>query len=211
MAYVPVANTAMVELRQQLDGEEIENTTYWTTTGAWTIGGLQALANFLADWWVDSLAQYLSSAIKLNEAFATDLTTNTSPVASYTTGLPAFGLVGQESEPNNVAACLSIRTANRGRSNRGRNYIAGIPGGSVTQNTLSSDWMANVHAAYTGLKTDALANDFTMVVVSRYSGFTIVGGKKKPTPRAAGLITPVTNFSWTDDTVDSLRTRLPNH
>ena len=211
MAYVPVLNTAMCELRQQLDGEEVENTTYWTTTGAWTIGGLQALANFMADWWTDTLSQFLSSGIKLNECFVTDLTSNTAPVASYTTGLPAFGIIGQESEPNNVAACLSIRTANRGRSMRGRNYIAGIPSGSVTQNTLSGDWMASVHSAYVDLLSSALTNDFTMVVVSRYSGYTIVGGKKKPTPRAAGVITPVTNFSWTDDTVDSLRTRLPNH
>jgi len=201
----------MAELRQQLDGEQIENTSYWTTTGAWTIGGLEALANYLADWWVDTLSPYLSSGIKLNEVFVTDLTSNTAPVASYTTGLPAFGLVGQESEPNNVAACLSIRTANRGRANRGRNYIAGIPSGSVTQNTLDAEWLANVHSAYSTLRTDALTNDYTMVVVSRYSGYTVVGGKKKPTPRASGIITPVTNFSWTDDTVDSLRTRLPNH
>jgi len=211
MPFIIVPNVAMLELRQRLDGEEIENTTYWENTAPWTGASLLVLANLGVDWWVDQLAPNLSNGLTLVEGFASDQGSATGAVASYSVGLPAPGSVFNESLPNNVAACISIRTAKRGRANRGRNYIAGIPENQVSQNTLAAPFLAALVSAYDGLLADGTAAGFTMQVVSRFEGSSIVDGKKKPTPRLFGLAEPVTGFSFTDSTVDSLRTRLPNH
>jgi hypothetical protein len=66
--------------------------------------------------------------------------------------------------------------------------------------------MTNLLTIYNRLLT--LLPGFTWCVVSRFSGHTIVNGEKVPTPRAAGVITPVTTAAWADDVVDNQRRRL---
>ena len=212
MPHIPVVNVALAEVRQLLDGQNIENTLYFRRQAAvWEPGSLAGLANMVADWFADEMLPLLSVSLQLVEVFVTDLTTATSGVASYAVGMPIAGGAATESEANSIAACISLRTAKRGRANRGRNYIAGIPNTEVTHNTLSGGLMTNLVAAYNTLRANADVMEFEQVVVSRYSGFTIVNNKKKPTPRVTGLIEPVTNATFTDSTVDSLRTRLPHH
>lgn len=211
MPFVPVNNVAMLEIRQLLDAQQVENTLYFLNETGWTAGELLTLATNAAVWHSNNMLPLLSQSLTLHECFVTDLTTSTSGVAVFPVSPPGSGSVIEESMSNNVAACVSIRTAKRGRANRGRNFIAGIPTNVVTHNTLSTTFADAIVDAYATLRTTMAASQFEMVVVSRYSGYTIVGGKKVPTPRTAGLVEPVVSFSFTDLTVDSMRTRLPNH
>jgi hypothetical protein len=113
--------------------------------------------------------------------------------------------------PGNCSPCISFHTGNRGRSFRGRNYLAGIPVNQVATSTFEETWANNVVDAYLQMKSDLGGADFTHVVVSRFSGVELIAGKKHSIPRVAGIATPVDSYSFTDRTIDSQRKRLPNH
>ena len=211
MAYVPVLNTAMVEIRYIYQGEPCENTLYFEGAAAFDVPSLTALGIAIRDWWVTDIFPVQSVHASLREVFVTDLTTDSSPAVSVTAGLPSAGAITGEAMANNVAPCISFKTANRGRSFRGRNYLLGIGVDQVSGNDLIPTIVTAYTDAYNGLIPIAGALDLTWVVVSRFSGFTVVDGKKVPTPRAAGLATPIINALFTDTTVDSQRNRLPNH
>ena len=69
----------------------------------------------------------LSQDIEFREAYYTDLTSATAPTYTRTSGLPIDGSATNDALPANCALCISHRTNGRGRSSRGRTYIAGIP------------------------------------------------------------------------------------
>lgn len=211
MPYVPVVNTAMVEMRYLYQGEPCENTLYFKAEVAFDVPTLTALGIAIRDWWVTDIFPAQSVHASLRELYVTDLTTDSSAAVSVTTGLPSAGGVPDEAEANNVAPCISFKTASRGRSFRGRNYLLGIPVVSVSGNEIAPLYLAAMTDAYNGLLPIAAALGLDWVVVSRYSGYTVVDGKKIPTPRAAGLATPIVNAVFTDNIVDSQRNRLPNH
>lgn len=211
MAAVLVAGTCEVELVFGLDGETIENTLYFNKTGAWTPAEFTALGSALHDWWQLGMSTHLSSTCALIAIKLTDLTSLTGAAITYSTGLPSAGTVSAEPVPNNVAPCITLHTANRGRSYRGRNYIGGIPNDQVSTNRFLATIADPITAAYMQLIDVASAQACTWVVVSRYSGITVVGGRRVPTPRSEGISTPVLSASFTDNVVDSQRRRLPNH
>lgn len=209
MAYVPVLNTIEAELRYAQGGENTENTLYFSKGGPWSPTELVDAGATLVDWWVANMKPLINTSCGLREVQITDLTSASSGAVTYTTGLPQFGAVGGGMAPNNVAPCISFHTASRGRSFRGRNYIAGISGGDVVGNNIDGDWADAVTAAYALLLVAAGDMLAEWVVVSRFSG--MAGTPRRPVPRAAGVITPILNASFTDTVVDSQRGRLPNH
>ena len=209
MPFIPVAGTVEAELLMTLDDENVENTLYFEHTGAWTVEELGDLGAALNDWWFAYYRPPQSSSLAYRGVKLTDLTSETAAGLEVPRVPTAFGEQPGEAMASNVAPCISFRTGSRGRSFRGRNYIAGIPEAAVTQNTVIGDWLAAMTAAYNALLDVATAQSCTWVVVSRYSG--MGGTPRRPIPREAGIATPVIVASFTDATVDSQRRRLPNH
>jgi hypothetical protein len=207
--YVPVANTAQCELRQSLGGQQLMNVLNFEFLTSLTVSGMQLLGGNLIDWWVEFIAPLLSSNLSLNEVYLTDLTSQIGATTSVTTGLPSVGLIGVESMPASIAACISFKTPFRGRSFQGRNYIAGLSVNDVLLNIIDLDIRTSLVAAYQALEGVGVASGARHVVVSKYSGYTIVGAKKIPTPRAAGITSDVTTYKFTTDSVRSQRDRLP--
>lgn len=211
MPFVPVENTVMAELRYTWDNEPVENTLYFRSADAPSAASMLALGNAIITWWGVSLQSSIADVVEFREVYLTDLTTATGPAVTANTGLPLLGSANNEPVPSNVAPCISFRTDMRGRSFRGRNYLIGLPGDSVDSNTINATYLSDMVAAYQDLMALVASVDFVWVVVSRYSGSTIVDGKKVPTPRTAGIATEVTTVVFTDNIVDSQRGRLPNH
>lgn len=108
--------------------------------------------------------------------------------------------------PGNVTMSVSFRTALRGRSFRGRNYVAGLTEDQVAGNIFISTLSASWKAAYEAIAAAIASTGWTWVVVSRFSGVDAV--TKEPIPRAAGVTTPVLSVIVVDDFVDSQRRRL---
>lgn len=208
MAFVPVANTVEVELRMLLDLQKIENTLYFTHATTFNISDLEVLSLDVVSWWTTRVAPIVPIDLTLVEVVVTDLTSATSPQWTTAPVPPVPGVLTSAVLPNNVSLAVSFRTANRGRSFRGRNYIPCLHEGQVEGNTVSTPVVQDWLEVYNAIPTDIAgpATSWTWCVVSRFSGTDTDG---KPLPRTAGVVTPITGAVVVDPTVDSMRRRLP--
>lgn len=209
MPFVPVADTAEVEAVFLLDSQIVEMTFYYQNALTPDLSTLTNLLDAVNAAIRTSLLPFLSSAIQLLRVVGTLLDVADGLTAVSIVSLPAAGGDGSESAPSNVAACISKRTGQSGRSFRGRNYIPAIPNSAITTNTLSGDFTGGVTTAFGSILGAGGEDGWVPVVVSRFSGFTIVDGRKVPTPRETGIATQITSHFFVDDTVDSQRRRLP--
>jgi len=198
MAFIPVPGCLQAELRYTLFGQRIENVLYFEASRP-DQPAMAALALALQAWWVDEIAPFVSVQLVLNEIYITDLTTDSGQTYS---GIIAGGSGGEISDnalPGNVALCVSFRTANRGRSYRGRNYVPGLAETSVAGNTVEPTVVNGLQSGYGALISAAAGAGYPWVVASRYSG---------GDPRPAGILTRVTGARVVDPYVDSQRRRL---
>jgi hypothetical protein len=208
MPFVPVPNTAGVELRYTFDGQHVENTLDVRLAGAWGAAELATLGADYVTWWTANYKPFASTDLVLTEVVCTDLRTETGP---QVTTAPLGGVAGDavgEIMPGSVTLAVSFRTALRGRSYRGRNYVCGLITDYVSGSQINSSIADAVQAAYSAMigMGAFTSDDWTWVVVSRYSG---IGTDGKPIPRTEGIATPVTQVVITDHTIDSQRRRLP--
>lgn len=202
MAFVGKANCVQANLRFTQDDQLLENTLYFEYKGGTLdVPAMTVLGDDLITWWTDSVRLYLVAALTFREVYLTDLSSQTAPTVTATTGLPANGALSQAALPNNSAACISFRSAGRGRSSRGRNYIPGISEDSVIGNSITSATQNNLVTSYEELQDAATyTDDWTWIVYSRF---------ENGNPRAEALIAPVDAVLFTDNTIDSQRRRLP--
>jgi len=200
MAFVPVADTVMVELFQRMHGQRVENTLYYKMVGGFGLVEVTELWNGLLIWWTTELAPQLSFDLTLVGAKITDLSSATSFAADFSAPTPnPAGAIGVGALPGNVALCVSMRTLGRGRSSRGRNYVAGLPESKVDGNTVQAPTVAAIEDAYNSLHDGTVAAPWVQVVVSRFTA---------GAPRPAGVAAEVTNARVVDPYVDSMRRRL---
>jgi len=206
MAFVPSATEVRAQFEGRIDGQETINDLYFSLPGGYILADIQSLATNLADWFNLSFAAELSEnwsttavhvrALNVPNGFVVDM------------GGVTPGGVANEAAPNNVAACISFRTGIAGRSFRGRNYSPAVPNNLVTLNTMDVAFTNAMITVYGLLLPGggALPGGWIWGVLSQFSGTDILG---HPIPRAAGVFTPIVNALFVDQTVDSMRNRLP--
>jgi hypothetical protein len=202
MVFVPAADTVKVDFRQTLYGQQISNTLYFRSiAGPFGVADVDTLTTELVQFWDIGLAPNLVEDLELRELYVTDLTTQTSPTWTYPVVPAGAGDLSVPGVPGNVTFCVSFRAAGRGRSSRGRNYIAGLAETDVTGNTYDGTRADSLVQAYIdGILTNSdLTALWEMVVVSTV---------ENKAPRSSALIQPVTSVLYTDLTVDSQRRRL---
>jgi len=199
MAFVPVADTVSASMRFTLFGQQVENMLYFKHAGEPTSEDLQDIADYVDEFAATKLlAAGLSSSLVYRETFVTWLATVTSPTAVSTVNAGETGSDADGSLPGNVCFCVTFRTAERGRSARGRNYVSGIPVGSQTGNTIPSGFADAIVGAYNSLVEFPLEN-WSWVVVSRTQGGVSL---------LNGITLPVTQAAYADLNLDSQRRRL---
>lgn len=202
--FVPVSNVAEVIHHQTQAGQKMMNTVYYLKDSAWDAASLQDLADTAFEDWSTQLPANQSNTLTYNGCKVYDLTTEFGLYAEHMED--EVGIQSGSALPTSTAFCIKFATAQRGRSFRGRIYLAGIPA-SAQENTdqISTVYanllLNNVQEAIGG---PALTLDLTHVVVSRYSGYTV---DHKPAPRSTGIATPVTSISYVDRNLDVQRRR----
>lgn len=202
MPFVPAAAVAEVELRCTLAGQRVENTLYWRLTAGGTPTPVQVetLTEDLYAWFIANYLPQSSASLTLRSLYGRDLTTASGAVHERVSAPGEVGGVGGNAASNNVSLCLSFKTGLAGRSNRGRNYMMGIPASSVAGNLISGPYMTAMLDAYNELIDPAFSPGWKWGVLSRFSG---------GAPRAAGVFTLINSVGFYDDVVDSMRRRLP--
>lgn len=199
MAFVPVPNTGIFELRFSLWGQQIENTLAFENSLPWDPSSLADQCQALYDWHVAELLPNLAADLVLREVYGTSLESDSAPVGSYVPPVPPAGGQIQTAEPGNVAFGVTFRTALRGRSYRGRNYVPGIPANQRVGNQVTASFSNLVVDAYT-LLLDAYGDVIgTWVIASRYHN---------NAPRVTGVAIPVSVAVAVNLDIDSQRRRL---
>ena len=202
MDYIPVPNTAQLELIQSWNGQVVENVLHYVKASPWNADQMAELAEGAKEQWNTSIRSQISDQLSLTEIRVTDLASQTGSVVNYGTGLPIMGAQASPSLPNNVAVVFTKRTALRGRSYRGRIYQPGLVEGSVVGNTVTGATLSNLRNGWDDMRVIPLiiaVDEGLMVVVSRYQNLA---------PRVTGEATLVTAIT-TDGVIDSQRRRLP--
>jgi len=201
MPFVAVPQTCLVTIEGRMDNQLTINDLYFVNSGAVTALGIGTLLLSVQGWVTGSLCPLLSEDWSAVRVRGVDLSIATGPAVERATAQP--GLVTSEAAPNNVAACVSFRTDQRGRSARGRNFVPGIPNAEITLNTLSPTFITDLIAAYFELVG---AGDFVpgwqWCVVSR-----VFEGDPRPTP----LTIPITDVVMVGNSVRSMRSREIGH
>ena len=219
MAFIPCAGVAEVALQfSQSDGSFAENTFYVHNATAWDSTRLTDICAAFKVWFAtgDGTHAYqktMADDTNLIAISARDLTTATSAVVTYNSGLPLVGLSGGNTFALGTTWAVTWRTGLAGRSKRGRTFIVGVYPGMLSDastNEISSSIANDIVSAFNALPaavTAALAGS-ALVVLSRYSGTDSAG---KPIPRAAGVVTDITVAGYHNLLLDFQRRRAPAH
>jgi len=199
MAFQSVPDTAIIEFRADLFGENIENTVYVDYTGGYDQTDLDNTAEIAADAWASYMLPQLGGDYIFREVYVKGLENMIDLESLDATHSGEPGTQEGSSVTGNVSFVIKFQTGHTGRSARGRNYVGGLPYSVGQGNTVNSTYADDLVAAYISIMTALNAGGARHVVVSRFSA----GAK-----RSTGLTLPVTIISYTDLNLDSQRGRL---
>lgn len=200
MVYVPAANVLQVELRGVLNGQPVETVQYYKNTGAIASTDADDLFDWYESDFIPALVPEAAAGMSWTEIYGTDLTTSSSPTYSRILSPAVVGTGASPALPASDTCCVSFRTAGRGRSSRGRNYVPGLQEGQATGNDVGLSTINALVAAYELLLGGGgFPAQWDWVTVSR-----VVAG----VARVAALVLPILDVLSTDITVDSQRGRL---
>jgi hypothetical protein len=133
------------------------------SSGAPTDADLISATNEAYTKWTTPLKPTLTTGNTLRQIRATDMTVEGGP--QYVRSVSEAGTNAGDINALSNAAAVSLRTAKRGRSYRGRIYISGWEAGLLTdQVTFGSGLVTNLSNFVTGLQTalDALGMDLVV-------------------------------------------------
>lgn len=198
--FVPAPDTLQANVRFTTAGQRWENVLHFLYGTFGFSDGVDQVYNVLDGFWWPTLRTALALGTVHREVYFVDLADQfgfTETRGAFTN--PA-GVVNTNPAPNNVAACVTLRTDLRGRAYRGRTYVGGIALGSIDNQNLSSIAETAINDAFASLVATAQAERVPLVIVSR---------QLNNAPRTTAAVTPVTSASLRDSVLDSQRRRLP--
>jgi hypothetical protein len=201
--FIPFPNGAQLVARYFQAGEKVENVFHFQGGATWTSTLLASLATTYASWETAHGASIRGTSTQLHEVYCVDLS-----VDEGQWDVSAQTIDGTDTAvqlPNNVTLAVKWITSQRGRSFRGRTYHIGLTEdmrSTVDPNMLSPANITAFQARYRLLLTATWPNSGVMCVASR---------RHNGAPRTTGVMTPITDCSFTDPVFDSARRRLPFH
>lgn len=199
MAYVRLPGGIKVAMEYEVFGKVVVNVYHVTTPDPIITIKLVDIAELFEDWWTNSIGEWFSSDITLNAVTALNLDVPNGEKVTNVVTPPSPGQILDPAASNNVALVASFRTAQTGRSFRGRAYHAGMNASSITANEIGVSKAGNILASYLELDIALGIENAQQVVASFIS---------EGAPRAVGIGTPIDSYV-VNLRVDTQRRRLP--
>lgn len=167
MAFIPVPNGIQLCFDFVTDGQN------WQfcfivrkTAGGVNPADLATVAGIGQAWWNATMKPLLVTAAVLRQIRATDITTQGGPQSTITMNSAGTGAGSPAGLGSPIV--VSLRTALRGRSYRGRAYISGWNAGTMTDSVNTTSTLANsLAAAVATLVGNTVALGFPMVIASK--------------------------------------------
>jgi hypothetical protein len=166
MPFVPFVDTVKAVIENRL-GTILWSYTLHFVKDGFTFQDMIDLAEDLFAWWRDEILPQQCNAVYLTKVSVYDLTSEEAPVYVYAPGEEQ----GTDADPVmalNVALCNTFRTSNRGRSARGRLYLAGLPETSAgANNWTDAPMLEALQDAFELLIDPGVSAGWTLVIASR--------------------------------------------
>ena len=136
------------------------------SAGAPTDSDLANVCSTADGWWDGTFNDLVTDSTTLRQIRATDMTAQGAP--QHVLSVIDAGTDTNVPLPLGTAYVVSLRTAKRGRSYRGRIYVGGQSGATQTDEvTMTSSRASELAAAFLGLATSLDSGGFDVVVPSR--------------------------------------------
>lgn len=207
--FIPVPNTAFIEMVYSYAGSTIENTFHVQKSTPFTAAELRTLALAFNAW--DGTTAPTWASIRTQNSILTTIKSRAldsaaAPIDIYVLPVPRAGAVSAGINlPGNVTFALTWQTGLAGRSQRGRLYFPGLNGfilqGTPNQNLVAASWANDCVTRMNNLisQISALGSGHKLVVTSYMSNGVW---------RAVGQNTIILNAAYANLAVDNQRRRL---
>lgn len=198
--FIPVPGVLQANVRFTLEAQQVENVLCFRYDGTpFGDAAAQVWAGIELALW-NNMRDQISTECVNTETYIVDLSSEAGPVASFPPFASPAGAASGPPVPNNAALVITHRTANRGRSYRGRTYVAGISKSIMFGSYLTQSAVDDVAAAFNTLRTTMEDDSIPFTIVSR---------RHNNAPRVEGIDTVVTLSLARDNVLDSQRRRTP--
>lgn len=200
MAFIPVPNTVETVLQGDYVNQDVFNVLNWLFADPLSESELLAFAEGVFDSWHDNFRGWQCINYGLPSIKATGLDSAISPSQTFFTTTENTGSRAELGWQLNASLCISLHTALRGRSYRGRDYLGGMYVSALQDaGTVLPAALAAILGGFVDMIDDIEATfDCQLVIVSR---------QHDHSPRVTGVTTPVNAISANGD-LDSQRRRL---
>jgi hypothetical protein len=167
MPFIPIPNSASLCFDFVTAGQNWQFClTVRKSSGSITPTDLATLTGIGEAWWLATLDSIIGNNTTLKQVRATDQQTEGGPVDIEITGTAGAG--GGDLNSLGAPLCISLRTAKRGRSYRGRAYVSGIPGTELASEVeYGSTPVASFVSAFSTLQGSLDTAGFDLVVASK--------------------------------------------
>lgn len=201
MAFIPLPAGIRVSMEYTLDGQLVVNVYHVKASAPIGTIYLEAVLEAFKQWWTEDMVANFTSSIGLERIVVKDVSVEDGIAVEEQYPSPYYGTIGSAAAvPNNVAIVVGLKTAQTGRSFRGRNYYAGLLESDFAISILSPTRVAALFASV--LLLPGRLNDLAeaeLAVASYYNN---------GAPRVTGVLSPVTTMTL-NSIADSQRRRLP--
>lgn len=202
MGFVPNPNVSQHTLSFVSADHTVVNTLYYyNKNSAVTSASLADLNSYLYAWAQTHYLPLISSVYSLSQIEGISLESPEAAGHILVAAPNEDGGLGSDVMPGNVTICIGFRTAMRGKSGRGRNFVVGLTKSVVTGNFVNVDHATALLAAYGQLVTSAPEGHYLCVYSRQHN----------KAEREVGLASEVTAVVLTDRATDSQNRRLAGH
>lgn len=196
MARIWTDNAVQIEVRATVDGQLAELVFHVKVPTAIILGTLQQLATLVVNWVLSEMLPLHCQNVFFTDVHLVDVSQPNG--VEFTHTVNAAGTDTSVPRSNNAALCVTLRTAQSGRSFRGRKYMFGLTRLNGTAVSWAAGTVVGALGAWESLYDQLQTNNTPLAVRSTHAN---------KAPRARGVLTLVETIT-ADSSVDSQRRRL---
>jgi len=200
MAFQSVPLTASAFVAFDVNGQTVGYTLYFRKSGGYAPGDLDDLAADVDGWVGGEVLPIISNQVLYLSTTVRGLE-NEEDYVSLNVDHQGYGSVNTTPLPGQVTMAFKRLSGQTGRSARGRIYWVGL--GQVdlpaNENNISATSITAIVTALLEIATYVVTHGWIEVIVSRYH---------ESMKRSTAQTLPVTDWTFTDNTVDTQRRRL---
>lgn len=166
MTFQVVPDTAAFVIEMGV-GQTLWSNTFYGVKPGYYLGDMEVFAHLLYDVWGTNYMPLISDDYTLNKVTAYDLRADGAPMYVYT-DTPVPGGDTASALPIQDALVLTLYTQTRGRSGRGRLYLAGFTEGDVAVREFTTACLTAAAGCFYNVVAQFATAGWTWSVVSRY-------------------------------------------